>query len=157
MLQQLLVASQTFARTLLGAPSTSLHRLTVPVWSGWFYATVLVVKVILLQQNGTVGAPRVNLVPHAIGDFLPKEKGGSATADICKMTSTLAHAHIQDGTTMIQQTELVMVFQSFIKKLKATAPESEDEDCASPAKPFLMRVATLLLSRKWLDSNKCRL
>jgi hypothetical protein len=143
MLQRLLVASQTFARTLLGAPSTSLHRLTVPVWSGWFYATLLVVKVVLLRQNETVGSPRVNLVPHTVGDFLPKENGGSATADICKMTSTLARANIRDETTMLQETELVSIFRSFIKKLKATAPRSDDDDCGSPAKPFLMKVATL--------------
>jgi hypothetical protein len=82
-------------------------------------------------------------VSHAVGDFFPHEKGGSATADICKMTSCLAHANLVDGSATAEESQLVSIFKSFIKKLKTAAPRSGDEDCASAAKPFLMKVATL--------------
>lgn len=35
MLEHSLVASRTYARTLLEVPAQSLHRLTVSVWAGW--------------------------------------------------------------------------------------------------------------------------
>jgi hypothetical protein len=142
MLQRLLVASRTYARTLLEVPPSKLHSLSVPAWAGWFYSTLLVVKVALLRQTGQIGSRQVSLVPHAIGEFLPDKNGGSATADICKMTSSLAHANIRDGSMTTEEVEFVSIFESFIAKLKTAAPNGDDENCASPTKPFLKKVAT---------------
>lgn len=52
MLRRSFVASQTFAQTLLETPSCVLPRLTFVAWSGWFYSTLLVMKIIVLQQTG---------------------------------------------------------------------------------------------------------
>ncbi|KAH7093732.1 hypothetical protein FB567DRAFT_588155 [Paraphoma chrysanthemicola] len=143
MLQRSLVASQRFAATLLGIAPSSLHHLAFPAWSSWFYSTMLVVKIAILRQTGSTGSLRVGSVPHAVGDFLPREFGGSATQDICQMTATLSQATIKEGAALTEEAELISIFESFIKKLKAVVPSSEEISCASARKPFLHKVATL--------------
>lgn len=143
MLQRSLVAAQRFAATLLETSSSSLHHLAFPAWSSWFYSTLLVVKIAILRQTGSTNSPRVGSVPHAVGDFLPREFGGSATQDICQMTATLSQATIKEGTSLAEETELVSIFESFITKLQAAVPSSEEISCASARKPFLHKVATL--------------
>ncbi|KAF2030238.1 hypothetical protein EK21DRAFT_66021 [Setomelanomma holmii] len=134
MLQRSLVASQTFARSLLGTPLSSYHHLAFPAWSGWFYSTMLVVKMIILRQTGTTANLRVSSVPHAVGDFLPRE------------FETLSQTDLGDGTSTAEEVELVSIFESFIAKLNTvlSSNESNDKaDCASTRKPFLHKVATL--------------
>ena len=59
------------------------------------------------------------------------------------MTSCLAHANLAESSASAEEAQLVSIFKSFVNKLKIAAPRGGDEDCASAAKPFLMKVATL--------------
>jgi hypothetical protein len=143
MLQRTLLASQTFARTLLAAPTSSLNGLSFPVWSGWFYSTLLVLKIVLLQQTGDIGSAHLNSVPQTVGDLLPQEHGGSTTRKISTMTSSLEYATLSDRITSLEEMELVSLFESFIKKLEAAAPEYVIDNTPAATRPFLMKVATL--------------
>jgi hypothetical protein len=102
----------------------------------------LVVKTALLRQTGNTDFTHVSLVPHTVGDFLPRQNGGSATTDICNMTSSLAQANLREGFEMTEEAELVSIFVSFIEKLEANAPVIRSEHGTSPTKPFLAKVAT---------------
>jgi hypothetical protein len=143
MLQRLLVSSQTFARTLLATPSSSLNCLTFPVWSGWFYSTLLVVKTLIVRQSGSTNSTRLNSVPDTVGDLLPREYHGSTKQKINKMTSSLEMATLRDSFAEAEEVELVSLFQSFIQKTQTLAPVAEHGPKAANVKPFLMKVATL--------------
>jgi hypothetical protein len=143
MLQRSLVASQTFARTLLSTPTSSLDYLTFPVWSGWFYSTLLVVKTLIVRQTGSTGSTRLNNVPDTVGELLPHEYRGSTTQKICRMTSSLEAASVTDSVAEAEETELVSLFQSFIQKTQALAPVNEHQQDGATVKPFLRKVATL--------------
>jgi hypothetical protein len=143
MLQRTLLASQTFARTLLAAPASSLNGLTFPVWSGWFYSTLLVLKIVLLQQTGDIGSARLSSVPQTVGDLLPQEHGGSTTRKISTMTSSLEYATLSDRFTSPEGMELVSLFEAFIKKLEVAAPQYVDDNTPVATKPFLIKVAKL--------------
>jgi hypothetical protein len=104
---------------------------------------MLVVKMVILRQTGSTGNLRVSSVPHAVGDFLPREFGGSATREICQMTATLSQASISEGATIAEEAELVSIFESFIAKLNTATPSSEHTDIACTSKLFLHKVATL--------------
>jgi hypothetical protein len=143
LLQRLLVSSQAFARTLLATPSSSLNCLTFPIWSGWFYSTLLVVKALIMRQTGSTDSQRLNNVPDTIGDLLPHEYRGSTTQNISKMTSSLEHASLSDSIAESEEVELVSLFQSFIQKMRALDAVAGYEQDAASAKPFLMKVAKL--------------
>lgn len=145
MLQRTLSASRTFARTLLATHASSLNSLTFPMWSGWFYSTLLVLKIVLLQQTGDTDSARMNSVtlPQTVGDLLPQEHGGSTTRKISTMTSSLEYATLSDSITSLEEIELVSLFESFIKKLEAAAPQYMSANHTSATRLFLMKVATL--------------
>jgi hypothetical protein len=163
MLQRSFIASQTFAKTLLETPSCALPYLTFGAWSGWFYSTLLVMKIVLLQHTGrsvkidalllthvltylhviSTGTSRVANVPHAIGDLLPQDIGTRPALEICSLTTSLAHASLRDGATTVEECELATTFQLFITKLKTAAPSQEDTNFPSAVTPFLAKVATL--------------
>jgi hypothetical protein len=143
MLQRSLVASQTFARTLLGASLDFLHRVTFPVWSGWFHSTLLVIKIIVVRQAGNTELIRVSNVPHTVGELLPQKRDSSTTEEVCRMTSTLGHASLRDGTTIAETEELISLFQSLIDKLQASMPQDENANAKFTIRPFLTKVARL--------------
>jgi hypothetical protein len=143
MLQRLLIASQAFAHTLLATPSSALNYLTFPVWSGWFYSTLLVVKTLIVRQSGSTSSTRLNSVPDTVGDLLPREHHGSTRQKICEMTSSLELTSLRDSIAEAEEVELVSLFQSFIQKTQNLVPEAEHDPNAANVKPFLMKVATL--------------
>jgi hypothetical protein len=143
MLQRSLLASQNFARSLLATPESSLNGLTFPIWSGWFYSNLLVLKIIVLQKIGDTGSARVNSVPHTVGDLLPQDHGGSTTRRISTMTSSLELATLRESITSLEEMELVSLLGSFIQKLEAVAPQYAAEDLPATRKPYLTKVATL--------------
>jgi hypothetical protein len=143
MLQRLLLSSQAFARTLLATPSSSLNYLTFPVWSGWFYSTLLVVKTLIVRQSGSTNSTRLNSVPDTVGDLLPREYHGSTKQKINKMASSLEMASLRDSLGEAEEVELVSLFQSFIQKTQTLVPVAEHDPKAANVKPFLMKVATL--------------
>jgi hypothetical protein len=143
MLQRLLIASQAFARTLLATPSSSLNYLTFPVWSGWFYSTLLVVKTLIVRQTGSTSSTRLRSVPDTVGDLLPREHHESTKQKICNMTSSLELVSLRDSIAEAEEVELASLFQSFIQKMQALAPVTEHDQNVANVKPFLMKVATL--------------
>jgi hypothetical protein len=143
MLQRSLVASQTFARTLLGAPLPFLNCLTFPIWSGWFHSTLLVIKIIVLRQAGNTEFGRVKNVPHTVGELLPQERNGSTTGEVCRMTSSLGHASLRDGSTTAETQELISLLLSLIDNLQASVPQDENKNNTLTIRPFLAKVARL--------------
>jgi hypothetical protein len=143
MLQRSLKASQKLARTLLGVSSTSLNHIAFPIWSGWFYSTLLVMKIVVLRQTGCTVAPRINSLPHTVGDLFPQSAEGSTTQRICSMASSLVNANLSRGHRTGEESDLVSLFQSLVDKLKAAIPRLEDADSAMVAIPFLAKAAKL--------------
>jgi hypothetical protein len=143
MLQRSLRASQKLARTLLSVPLASLNHLVFPIWSGWFYSTLLVIKIVVLRQTGYTGSFRMNSLPHTVGDLLPQGLGASTSQRIGKMTSSLVHATPDRSNATIEETEMVSLFQSFIEKLNSAAPYLTDVGNTTAITPFLVKVAKL--------------
>lgn len=143
MLQRSLLASQNFARSLLATPTSLLNGLNCSTWAGWFYSTVLVLKIIVLQRFGETDSARVNSVPHTVGDLLPQDRGGSTTRRISSMTSSLEFSTVKENITSLEELELVTLLESFIKKVEAAATQCIEEDRTATQKPYLMKVATL--------------
>ncbi|EAT91232.1 hypothetical protein SNOG_01583 [Parastagonospora nodorum SN15] len=117
MLQRSLLASQNFARSLLATPTSSLNGLNCTTWGGWFYSTVLVLKIIVLQRFGETDSARVNSVPHTVGDLLLKIMVAARQEDL-----------------YLEEWELVTLFRVF---------HSKEEDRPVTQKPYFMKVATL--------------
>ncbi|KAH5278832.1 hypothetical protein HBI23_049720 [Parastagonospora nodorum] len=143
MLQRSLLASQNFARSLLATPTSSLNGLNCTTWGGWFYSTVLVLKIIVLQRFGETDSARVNSVPHTVGDLLPQDHGGSTTRRISSMTSSLELSTLKENITSLEEWELVTLLESFIQKVEAAATQYVEEDRPVTQKPYFMKVATL--------------
>jgi hypothetical protein len=146
MLQRSLLASQNFACSLLAIPTSSLNGLNCPTWAGWFYSTVLVLKIIVLQRFGETDSARVNSVPHTVGDLLPQDHGGSTTRRISSMTSSLELSTLKENITSLEERELVALLESFIQKVEAAATQYVEEYRPVTQKPYFMKVATLQMA-----------
>ncbi|KAH7411995.1 hypothetical protein DE146DRAFT_751139 [Phaeosphaeria sp. MPI-PUGE-AT-0046c] len=143
MLQRCLRASQTFARTLLGTSSQAMNYLTFPTWSGWFFSTLIVMKVGVLRQVGVTGSKIVSNVPGTVGELLPQEPDGSTTQRVCRMTASLAHSTLEGDKTTSEEVELILLFTSLIQKLTDAAPAVESASNDPAIKHYLLKVARL--------------
>lgn len=144
MLHRSLTASQTFARTLLAAPSRSYNHFTFPVWSAWFYSTLLVMKIVAIQQaGGNAGSTRADSVPHTVGELLPQDHEGHTSHMIGRMTSYLEHASLRDENTTAVESELIPLLETFVRTLKDAAPQNHDVNDRSSPRSFLLKVTSL--------------
>jgi hypothetical protein len=143
MLQNSLKASQNLARTLISVPFTSLNHLIFPIWSGWFYSALSVMKMVVLRQNGYTASFRMQNLPHTVGELLPQGIGASTTQRVGKMTSLLVQTGPRQGDATAEESELVALFQSFTQKLEAATLDSHEAGSVFVINPFLTKVAKL--------------
>ncbi|KAF1937625.1 hypothetical protein EJ02DRAFT_49743 [Clathrospora elynae] len=147
MLQRSLSASQTYIRDVISAPSLTLHYMSIATWSGWTYSTIKILKLIFLHDNGASGALKKDNASADIDGLLPRRKGESVTQEFYNMTVSLSATTIRDSAMAAQEVEALPLFQAFLEKLMAAAPEAQgNTDCLgdNPAdKSFLTRVIIL--------------
>lgn len=135
MLQRSLSASQKFVRDFIAAPSTALYQVPLPIWTGWFYSTLVIVKLIFLHDSGGTGALGMNSVPCEMSDLLPPRTGAEGTEGVYEMTSTLSATSLRDPSMAAREADAVMLFQAFAEKVMAAGPEAQNTATASaPAK-----------------------
>lgn len=152
MIQRSIKASQTLFNALLEAPSSSLHLLSLPSWSNWFYSTLLAIRIVIFQRTGSTGSSCVHNTPHAIDDVIPTEFGESATAAVCNMTTSFSQASLRDKPVTAEEAWLVDMFEAFLHKLNGAIPLIFEEDTPGSPKAFLRQVA--ILQRGFLSGLK---
>jgi hypothetical protein len=143
MLGRSLIAAQTFARTLQEVPPATLYRLAFPIWSSWFYSTVLVVKHILLRSSGESASSPLQSLPNAVGDFLPRHADELASVETFDISTSRTQADVPNTITSVEEAEFIAISESFLEKMEAAVADSVAVDRASLGKPFLAKVATL--------------
>lgn len=142
MLQRTLSAAQAYLRTLISAPSSSLHHFAFPAWGGWFYSTIVIVKLIFLHDNVGSGALGMDSIPCEIGGMLPQQDEERPALDAYKMTASLSAATTRDSTLATREAEVIPLFQSFIEKMMAEAP-NDGNGFQQPGTTLMIMVATL--------------
>ncbi|KAH7383846.1 hypothetical protein BKA66DRAFT_511923 [Pyrenochaeta sp. MPI-SDFR-AT-0127] len=142
MLQRTLSAAQSYLRTLIAAPSSSLHHFAFPVWGGWFYSTIVIVKLIFLHDNVGSGALGMDSIPCEIGGMIPQQAQDRPAHDVYKMTASLSANTARDSAMAAREREVIPLFQSFVDKVMAADP-SDSEWSQQPGVNLMVMVATL--------------
>jgi hypothetical protein len=130
MLQRPLDASKTYLRNLISV--RTIHHTTFQTYTGWFYSTIVLVKLIFLHNNdisgGAVAAE--NAVPPEVSDLIAR----SGEDCVQNVTASLSTTSIHDLTTATG-VGITQLFQSFIDMARAAAPDAGDdtEEAASLA------------------------
>ncbi|KAF1848917.1 uncharacterized protein K460DRAFT_364856 [Cucurbitaria berberidis CBS 394.84] len=141
MLQRTFTASQTFLQNLLNAPSNMLHHYTFPIWGGWFYSTLVFVKLIFLHDSGGSGALGMDNLIREVGDILPRTEGESVSQDVC-MINALPGTASCDSMLAAREAEVIKLFQEFVNKAILAAARYTC-DSGPEGKSLLRLMATL--------------
>jgi hypothetical protein len=142
MLERSIMAAKTFARTLLEVPPATLYRLGFPVWSSWFYSTVLVTRH-MLQNSGNLATSQIKSLPHAVGDLLPRHANELLSVETSDISALPTHTVDSHTVTTNEEAELIAISKAFLEKIKAPAADDIAVKFASSGKSFLAKVATL--------------
>jgi hypothetical protein len=73
MLHRTMEGATTYIRTLLQAPQSLLPQLGLGSWSAWFYAFVVICKLVFLEENERSGNTEVDDIPGEIDNLLPHD------------------------------------------------------------------------------------
>jgi hypothetical protein len=136
MLQRSLDSSKTYLRNLISVRTPTIHHTTFQTYTGWFYSTIVVVKLIFLHNNdisgGAVAAE--NAVPPEVIDLIARSGDDYASQSVHNVTASLSKTSIHNLTTATGA-GITQLFQSFIDMARAAAPDvgDDNEEAASLA------------------------
>jgi hypothetical protein len=73
MLHRTMEGATTYIRTLLQIPQSLLPHLALGSWCAWFYAFVVICKLVFLEENERLGDTEVDDIPGEIDNLLPHD------------------------------------------------------------------------------------
>lgn len=71
MLHRTMEAVTLYMKTLLNVSKSQLYKLGLGTWSAWFYAYVVICKLVFLEENERLGNTNVDDIPEEINNLLP--------------------------------------------------------------------------------------
>jgi hypothetical protein len=72
MLHTLMESATSYLRTLLAIPQPLLYHIGLGSWCGWFYAFIVICKLVFLQENECLGHTQVEDMPGEINNLIPQ-------------------------------------------------------------------------------------
>lgn len=72
MLHRAMEGATSYLRTLLGIPQPQLYHLGLGSWCGWFYAFIVICKLVFLQENERLGHTQVEDMPGELNNLIPQ-------------------------------------------------------------------------------------
>ncbi|KAF2475440.1 uncharacterized protein BDR25DRAFT_279503 [Lindgomyces ingoldianus] len=111
-----------YLNTLLDCQQTALYPLAFPAWSGWFYAIIVVCKLVFLQDNERQGKTTMSSVPQELSSLLPGHFGPGAPHDFCALPAEDQPTSPWDPVSVAKETQIRELFEKFIDKLEFTFP-----------------------------------
>jgi hypothetical protein len=128
MLQRTLDAAKVYFRHLNSVSSPTINHVTFQIYTGWFYTSIVLVKLIFLHNNDINGGAVAtdNDVPPEVSDLIARHGDDYASQGVHNMTSSLSATSLHDSITAAGA-EIIQLFQSFIEMARAAAPEAGGE------------------------------
>jgi hypothetical protein len=125
MLQRSLDVSKTYLRNLISVPSPTIHHVTFQVYTGWFYSTIVLVKLMFLHPNDISDGPTTanDDMPPEVSDLLARQSDDYASQGVNNMTASMSATTLHDTVTATGK-DIMQLFQSFIEMARAAAPEA---------------------------------
>ncbi|KAF2831676.1 hypothetical protein CC86DRAFT_142368 [Ophiobolus disseminans] len=126
MLHRTMEAGTSYLNTLLRAPESQLYHLSLGTWAGWFYAVIVICRLVFLQENERMGRTALDDIPEEIDNILPRNLDGVVPPandpgfDICPEDCGWV------ALTVAREFNIRHLFDQFVEKLSCTLPA----DCA---------------------------
>jgi hypothetical protein len=112
-------AATTYMNSLLLAPQTTLLQLGLGTWVGWFYAVIVICKLVFLQENECLGHTQVADIPAELDSMIPENVGASMHAG----PHTAIDESGWDALSVARDYNIQQLFESFMHKMRFTLPE----------------------------------
>ncbi|KAF2035936.1 hypothetical protein EK21DRAFT_106773 [Setomelanomma holmii] len=125
MLHSAMIATTSYIKTLLEAPQSELLRLALSSWASWFYATIIICKLVFLEENERLGRTTLEEIPEEIDNLIPQNMDAE---DISGYVSASAEISEQSGWTALPVAErynVGLLFDRFMQKLRFILPEGD--------------------------------
>jgi hypothetical protein len=131
MLHRTMISATSYISTLLQTPESLLDQLALGSWCGWFYAYVVICKLVFLQENEMLGHTQVddmqgeidNLMPH---DPAPDNLVGQHARNKNSTRHDTVAKYLQGWSALavFQEYNLHELLENFTNKLRFVLPEN---------------------------------
>jgi hypothetical protein len=123
MLHRTMQAATSYISTLLQTPQSQLFPLGLGTWCGWFYAFIVICKLVFLQENERLGYTELDNLAEEIDNLIPQNT--NTTDD--KGNETVADGRADelgwDALAVAREYNVRQLLDDFTKKLHFTLPE----------------------------------
>jgi len=113
----------SYLTTLLQASPSDLYRLGLGSWAGWFYALVVVCKLVFLQDNERLGRAALEGITGEIDNLLPRGVAGDLQPnDAIPSLESSADESGWSAVAVAREYNIRKLFEQFMEKLTCTLP-----------------------------------
>lgn len=75
-------ASKSYLETILQLSEQLLYQMALQCWTGWFYAVIVICKIVFLEDNERLGHTQFDSIPQEIDGLIPEILGhGNAQSE----------------------------------------------------------------------------
>jgi hypothetical protein len=120
-------AATSYISTLLQTPQPLLFSLGLGAWCGWFYAFIVICKLVFLQENERLGHTELDDIAEELDNLIPHNGTPQNAEDKGKYTAADDRADELgwDALTVAREYNVRQLLDDFTKKLNFTLPEGD--------------------------------
>lgn len=74
MLHRTMEGATSYLSTIVQSQQSKLYQLGIGSWAGWFYAVIVVCKLVFLRDNERLGRTHLDDIPEEIENLLPQDQ-----------------------------------------------------------------------------------
>jgi hypothetical protein len=131
MLHRTMDSATSYIKTLLQTPESLLCRLGLGSWCGWFYAYVVICKLVFLQENEFLGHTQVDGLPGEIDNLIPPTQTLENLTEHHTSNTNSAKSNVVakelrgwNALAVITEYNLCELLDKFTSKLRFILPEN---------------------------------
>jgi hypothetical protein len=131
MLHRTMASATSYLRTLLQTPELLLYQLGLGSWCGWFYAYVVICKLVFLQENELLGHTQVDDIPGEMDNLIPQTPTPESPTEHHASNTYSAKSDVVakellgwNALAVVKEYNLCELLDKFTSKLRFILPEN---------------------------------
>tara|TARA_R110002003_G_scaffold59_17_gene5360 strand:- start:34575 stop:35453 length:879 start_codon:yes stop_codon:yes gene_type:complete len=125
MLHGAMAGATSYLDALLQTPQPVLFQLALNTWASWFYAVIIICKLVFLQENERLGRTQLEEIPEEIDNLIPQSMDAEPLADYVTPPTDGAEQSGWNAVSVAHEYRVGDLFERFMKKLRFILPEGD--------------------------------
>jgi hypothetical protein len=124
MLHRTMQAATSYMSTLLQTPQPQLFPLGLGSWCGWFYAFIVICKLVFLQENERLGRTQLENIAEELDNLIPQNTEDKGLANE-PGAEDRADELGWNALAVAREYDVRQLLTDFTKRLRFTLPEDD--------------------------------